>query len=72
MDTPSSPEMKERAFPRWLGWSVCFIILAAVFAAYRPVWSAQFLWDDGFLVLRNPLIRSPLLVGEVFLASPVS
>ena len=40
--------------------------LVAVLAAYAPVLGGQFLWDDGFLVKGNLLIRSPLFCLEVF------
>lgn len=39
-------------------------IVAAVLLAYFPALHNGFVWDDTALVLRDPLIRSPLLLGE--------
>ena len=43
-----------------------FIIFLLVILAYSPLWNGKFLWDDEFLVLRNPFIRSPVMGMEVF------
>lgn len=45
---------------------VFLLLAAAVFAAYAPSLSGQFLWDDNALVKGNLLIRSPLFVLEAF------
>ncbi len=41
-------------------------IALAVLIAYAPAVGAGFVWDDTALVLRDPLIRSPQLIGEGF------
>ena len=40
------------------------ISFAAVLLAYGPALRNGFVWDDTALVLRDPLIRSPWLLGE--------
>ena len=40
------------------------LILIAVVLAYLPALCCGFVWDDTALVLRDPLIRSPLLLFE--------
>ncbi len=52
--------------PRWQLLGVLLALLTLAFFIYRSVINATFLWDDEFLVIRNPLIRSPILAGEVF------
>lgn len=42
------------------------ILLAAVLLVYSPALPNGFVWDDTALVLRDPLIRSPLLLVEGF------
>ena len=42
------------------------ILLGAVLLAYAPALWNGFVWDDTALVLRDPLIRSPWLMGEGF------
>ena len=42
------------------------ILLAAVFLAYQPVWSAGYLWDDPVLLTANPCILGPLGLKEVW------
>ncbi|MFL6569360.1 MAG: hypothetical protein ACJ8LI_09345 [Chthoniobacterales bacterium] len=44
-----------------------FLLLTiAVFATYAPAVRDGFVWDDTALILRDPLIRSPRLIGEGF------
>ncbi|MEI6352236.1 MAG: tetratricopeptide repeat protein [Verrucomicrobiota bacterium] len=42
------------------------ILFGAVLLAYAPALWNGFVWDDTALVLRDPLIRSPRLIGEGF------
>ncbi len=51
---------------RWQNIIASCVLLLLVCLVYSPVWNGKFLWDDDFLVLRNPLIRSPVLGLEVF------
>ena len=51
---------------RWQNLIASFILLLLVCLVYSPVWNGKFLWDDDFLVLKNPLIRSPVLGLEVY------
>ena len=37
-----------------------------VCAAYFPSMNGEILWDDYKLVVNNPMVRTPLLAGEVF------
>ena len=46
--------------------SALLAVFVAVFTVYAPSLNGQFLWDDTLLVKNNLLIRSPLLVFEVF------
>ncbi len=39
-------------------WLAAGLLIAAVFIAYRPSWHGDWLWDDGVLVLYNPLLKS--------------
>lgn len=43
--------------PRWF-WPGLFIVLATL-AAYWPVYSAGFIWDDNTYVTENPLLTAP-------------
>lgn len=57
------------ALLRRVNWRIllgCIILLVATLLVYVPVWNGQFLWDDEFLVKRNPFIRSPILALEIF------
>ncbi|MGB2630129.1 MAG: tetratricopeptide repeat protein [Candidatus Omnitrophota bacterium] len=42
------------------------LLLAAVAVCYGTVLDAGFLWDDEYLVLRNPLLRAPIWSFQVF------
>ena len=42
------------------------ILVAAVLLVYSPALRNGFVWDDTALILRDPLIRSPLLLAEGF------
>jgi protein O-mannosyl-transferase len=43
-------------FPNWL---LGAALVAAVIAAYQPVWNAGFIWDDDVYVTGNPLLTAP-------------
>jgi len=45
---------------------VVFIIIAATFLVYAPALRNGFVWDDTALVLRDPLVRSWVLIPEGF------
>jgi tetratricopeptide (TPR) repeat protein len=45
---------------------VVFIIIAATFLVYAPALRNGFVWDDTALILRDPLIRSWVLIPEGF------
>ena len=63
-------------FPRWIsclptGMMLSFmrrhsylLLVAVVLAVYAPALFNDFVWDDTALILRDPLIRSPWLLGE--------
>lgn len=42
------------------------LLVAVALLCYGQSLDGEFLWDDGFLVQHNPLIRSPALIGEMF------
>jgi len=42
------------------------VLLAAVLACYNGALGGDFVWDDEYIVVRNPLVRAPLLSFEVF------
>ena len=42
------------------------LLVGVALLCYGQSLDGEFLWDDGFLVERNPLIRSPVLIGEMF------
>jgi len=44
---------------------ILFLFTAAV-ACYSTVLNAGFVWDDEYLVLRNPLLRAPLWSFQIF------
>ena len=53
-----SHSTKDRTgYPKWL-WLALFII-AATLAAYWPVFSAGFIWDDDAYVTGNTLLTAP-------------
>ena len=72
MFTPNLPTKTTAAWTSRLGQLAltpagAFLLLFAVaFLCYGQSLDGEFLWDDGFLVEHNPLIRSPALVGEMF------
>jgi protein O-mannosyl-transferase len=37
-------------------WLPAWLLIAATFLAYQPVWSAGFIWDDDLLLTGNPFI----------------
>jgi hypothetical protein len=43
-----------------------FFLALVIFALYAPALRNEFVWDDTALILRDPLIRSWLLVPEAF------
>ena len=45
---------------------VVFIIIAATFLVYAPALRNGFVWDDTALVLRDPLVRSWVLIPDGF------
>ena len=45
---------------------VVFIIIATTFLVYAPALRNGFVWDDTALVLRDPLVRSWVLIPEGF------
>jgi protein O-mannosyl-transferase len=45
---------------------VVFLIIAATFLVYAPALRNGFVWDDTALVLRDPLVRSWVLIPEGF------
>jgi tetratricopeptide (TPR) repeat protein len=40
-------------------WTFALLLIAAIFAAYQPVWHAGFIWDDDLYVTGNPLLTAP-------------
>jgi hypothetical protein len=44
------------------------LLLIAVFVTYIPAISAGFIWDDGQLLTRNPLIRDPTGIWRIWVA----
>lgn len=38
-------------------WFAAGLLIVAVFFVYRPCWHGDWLWDDGVLVLYNPLLK---------------
>ena len=53
----------ERTRPNWLR---CLFLVALGIAVRFPALSGELVWDDASLVRDNPLIKSPLLLGETF------
>jgi Flp pilus assembly protein TadD len=44
----------------------CLLLVLLSFAARLPALQGKLIWDDRLLVQENPMIRSPLLIGEAF------
>ena len=58
---------RESARAKWRTLALgSLIILLAAFAVYWPALSGQFLWDDLFVVQRNPLVTGQLGFGSVW------
>ena len=47
-------------------WLCCLLLIAAGSMAHVPALQGPFLWDDTYLALTNPFIKSPLLIFESF------
>jgi len=60
----ASPEANSASSGKTL--ATCALFLLLTFLVYSPVWKAEFLWDDEFLVLHSSFIRSPLTALEGF------
>ena len=45
---------------------IILILLAAVCVCYEAAPKGDFLWDDEYLIERNPLVRAPLLSFRIF------
>jgi tetratricopeptide (TPR) repeat protein len=52
----ASPRQPAARIPTWL---LGFLLFAAVFLAYQPVWHAGFIWDDDVYVTDNELLVAP-------------
>ena len=56
----------------WIGqhlqkaWLCCALIAAVAFAAHAPGLQGQHIWDDLYLVVENPFMKSPVLILEAF------
>ncbi|HEX8371716.1 MAG TPA: hypothetical protein VF585_02970 [Chthoniobacterales bacterium] len=70
MNPASLPELQ--TFPKRRSsqslWTILggIVLVLLTFIAYAPIHDGDFLWDDEFLVLKNPMIRSPVLAVEIF------
>lgn len=59
--------MKQGAAWAGLGLTaIAGIFLSAALLCYGSVLGGPFIWDDQWLAVQNPLIKSPLFIGEVF------
>ncbi len=47
-------------------WFWGLLLMAAVFLAYQPVWSAGYVWDDDGRLTANPCIVGPLGLKEIW------
>ena len=56
-----------KSIPRDFIWGA--ILVLAIFAAYQPVWSAGFIWDDDGRITANPCIVGPLGLTEIWTTS---
>jgi protein O-mannosyl-transferase len=45
---------------------IALLLLAAVFVSYSSAFESDFVWDDEFLVVTNPLVRAPLWSFQPF------
>lgn len=55
-----------RTFPRGAALAELGLFLVATLICYAASLSGPFLWDDRWLAVENPFIKSPLFVFEVF------
>ncbi|MFL6521051.1 MAG: tetratricopeptide repeat protein [Chthoniobacterales bacterium] len=46
--------------------AACLLLILFCFAVHGPALHGHFIWDDQTLIVRNPLIKSPLLLVENF------
>src|SRR3954469_17491530 len=46
--------------------AACLLLILFCFAVHGPALHGRFIWDDQSLIVRNPLIKSPLLLAENF------
>jgi tetratricopeptide (TPR) repeat protein len=46
--------------------AACLLLILFCFAVHEPALHGLFIWDDQTLIVRNPLIKSPLLLAENF------
>jgi Flp pilus assembly protein TadD len=63
----ASPPKKRKLTERLRGdWAACLCLTLAGFIARVPSLQGEPIWDDDYLVRTNALIKSPLLIIEVF------
>jgi protein O-mannosyl-transferase len=46
--------------------AACLLVILFGFAVHGPALHGRYIWDDQTLIVRNPLIKSPLLLAENF------
>jgi tetratricopeptide (TPR) repeat protein len=46
--------------------AACLLLVLFCFAVHEPALHGPYIWDDQTLIVRNPLIKSPLLLAENF------
>jgi len=64
----SSPRSQPNRLSPWLttDWLFCLILGLIGFLVRVPALQGEPVWDDDYLVRTNPMIRSPILILEVF------
>ncbi len=50
-------------------WVWELLLVLALFLIYSPVWQAGYVWDDGAVVINNPVIAGPLGLKEIWTTS---
>jgi tetratricopeptide (TPR) repeat protein len=60
LSTLRASPVKKNSVPPWKLWLPIIAIVAAVIAAFWPVFSAGFIWDDDTMLTTNPLMHGLL------------
>lgn len=61
--------LRERSFSKWeAGFLKVAVIVLACLWIYSPVFDGDWLWDDDYLITKNPVVQSPVGLWQIWFA----